>query len=102
MSIEEIKNLVKQEKESEEKLRKTREEAASLIERSKENALKILQEAEDQKHYDAIYEARLKEIEEKKKMMESKINEKIERIREIANKNLEKTISLIVKYVLEE
>jgi len=94
--------LVKQEKESEEKLRKTREEAASLIEGSKENALKILQEAEDPKHYDDIYEARLKEIEEKKKMMESKINEKIERIRETANKNLEKTISLIVKYVLEE
>ena len=100
MSIEEIKNLVTQEKESEEKLRKAEEKANGLLEQSKEKARKILQEAENPEYYDDIFKARLKEIEEKKKVMQREIDEKVEEIRKIANKNLEKTVSIIVKRVL--
>jgi vacuolar-type H+-ATPase subunit H len=102
MTIEDIKKLVEQEKNSEQKIRKAKEEAENIIEKSKEDAQKILENAEDQKHYDEIFVAGLKEINEKKKLLETETEKKIERVRKIAKKNLEKTASLISRHVLEE
>jgi vacuolar-type H+-ATPase subunit H len=102
MAIEDIRKLVEREKDSEEKIRKAKEEADGIIKKSKEDALKILQSAEDEKYYDGIFAAGSREINDKKKLTTKEAEEKIERIRKIAEKNLEKTISLIVRHILEE
>lgn len=102
MSIEEIKNLVRLEKEVEGEIKKANESAANLIEKADEEAHKILQEAEDQKYYDGIFKKKIMEIEEKRDSMERQSEEKIKQLREIADKNLEKTISLIIKFLLGE
>lgn len=69
---------------------------------SKEKARRILQDAQTQERYDAIFESRLREIEDKKKLTEKDINEKIGRIKKTATRNLEKTVSFIVGQVLGE
>jgi vacuolar-type H+-ATPase subunit H len=101
MTIEEIKKLVEHEKDSEQNIRKAKEEAENMIKKTTEDAQRTLEQAEDQKYYDDIFAARLKEIDEKKKLLEKETGKKIERIRERAKKNLEKTVSLIVKHILE-
>jgi vacuolar-type H+-ATPase subunit H len=102
MTIEDIKKLVELEKDSEQNIRKAKEEAENIIKKSKEDAQRILDEAEDQKYYDDIFVAGLKEINEKKKLLEKETEKKIEQIRKIAKKNLEKTASLIVTHILGE
>ena len=102
MAIEDIRRLVEREKSSEEEIRKAKEEAEGIIKKSKEDALRILKSAEDQKYYDDIFAVGLIEINDKKKLIKKEAEEKIERIRKIAEKNLEKTISLIVRRILEE
>lgn len=102
MSIEDIKKLVEQEKDSEEKIKKAKEEAENIIKKSQKDELRILEDAEDQKYYDDIFATGLKEINEKKRLLENETEKKVERIRKIAKKNLEKTASLIIRHVLEE
>jgi vacuolar-type H+-ATPase subunit H len=102
MTIEDIKKLVEQEKDSEQKVKKAKEEAENIIKKSEEDAQRILDKAEEQKYYDDIFAAGLKEINEKKKLIEEETQEKIEQIRKIAEKNLQKTASLITKHILEE
>jgi len=102
MSVEEIKNLVTLEKESEEKIRKAEEKAANLIEKAREKARKILQEAESPEHYDTLFKTKSKEIGERKKAMENEVEEEVQRIQKAASKNLDKTVALIVKNVLGE
>jgi vacuolar-type H+-ATPase subunit H len=102
MTIEDVKKLVEQEKDSEQNIRKAKEEAENIIKKSKADAQRILDEAEDQKYYDDIFAAGLKEINEKKKLLEKETEKKIEQIRKIAKKNLEKAVSLIVTHILGE
>jgi len=93
--------LVKQEKEIEETLQTANKQAASIIDSATEQAQRMLQEAEDPRVYDKIFNEKLKEIEAKKKIADEEINRKIQRIHEAANKNLERTVSFVVKHVLE-
>ena len=102
MAVEDIKKLLEQEKDSEQKIKKAKEEAENVIRKSKEEAQRILEEAEDQKYYDDIFAARLKEINEKQKLLEKETEKEIERIRKMAKENLEKTVSLIIRHLLEE
>jgi vacuolar-type H+-ATPase subunit H len=102
MAVEDIKKLVEQEKESEQKIKKAKEEAEVVIKKSKVDARKILEEAEDQKHYDDILAAGLEQINEKEKLLEKETAKEIERIQKIAKENLEKTVSLIIRHLLEE
>lgn len=102
MSIEEVKELVRLEKEAEEKLRDAQKGAAALIEKAKTDAHNVIQEAEDPEQYDSIFNAKSMEIEERKKTVDMEVNENIKRIQEKAQKNLEKTVSLIIKLVLFE
>jgi vacuolar-type H+-ATPase subunit H len=102
MTIEDIRGLVGLEKDSEEKIRRAKEEADTIIKKSEEDALRILQSAEDQKYYDAVFATGSREIHEKKKLIERETEEKIERIRKTGKKNLERTISFIARRVLEE
>ena len=102
MSIEDIKKLVEQEKDSEQKIKKAKEEAEKLIKKSQSDMQRVLADAEDQKYYNDIFAAGLKEIDEKKNLLKSETEKKIERIRKTAEKNLEKTASLVVRRILEE
>ena len=102
MTIEDIKRLVEQEKDSELNIKKAREEAENILKKSEEDAQRILEQSEDQKQYDDVFAAGLKEINGKKRLLEKETEKKIERIREIAKKNLEKSMSLIVMHILEE
>ena len=102
MTMEDIKKLVEQEKDSEQRVKKAKEEAENIIRKSEEDAHRILDEVEDQKYYDDIFAAGLKEINGKKKLLEKETQKKIERIREIAKKNLENAVSLVIRHVLEE
>lgn len=102
MSIEEIRNLIKEEKETEDKRKKAQEKATGIIEEAREKARRILQEAEQQEYYDEIFKKEAAEIKDKKEVIEKETNKRAERIQEIADKNLEKTISVIVKLVLGE
>jgi vacuolar-type H+-ATPase subunit H len=102
MSIEEIRTLVELEKEAEEELGKAKEKADNLIEKAKIDARRILQEAEDPKHYLDIFNAKSEEMDDAKRQTEKEINEKVERTIETAQKNLEKTISFIVEQVFGE
>jgi len=102
MTIEDVKKLVEQEKDSEQDIKKAKEEAENILKKSEEDAQRILEEAEDQKYYDDIFAAGLKEINRKKKLLEKETEKKIERIREIAKKNLENTVRLITRHILEE
>lgn len=102
MAIEDVKRLVGQEKDSERNIKKAKEEAEKILKKSEEDAQRMLAQAEDQKHYDDIFAAGLKEINGKKKLLEKETEKKIEQIREIAKKNLEKSVSLIIKHILEE
>jgi vacuolar-type H+-ATPase subunit H len=102
MTIEDVKRLVEQEKDSEQNIKKAKEESENILKKSQEDAQRILEQAEDQKHYDDIFATGLKEINGKKRLLEKETEKKIERIREIAKKNLEKTASLIIRHILEE
>ena len=102
MSIDEIKNLVKQEKETEQKRRDAEDQAAKIIENAKEKARKLLQEAESPEYYEAIVTAKTKEIEQKKKHAEKEINERIKQYQKKATENMEKTVSTIAAHVLKE
>jgi len=62
MAIEDIRRLVEWEKSSEEEIRKAKEEAEGITKKSKEDALRILKSAEDQKYYDDIFAAGSREI----------------------------------------
>jgi vacuolar-type H+-ATPase subunit H len=102
MTIEDIKKLVEQEKDSEQNIKEAKEEAENILKKSEEDAQRILEEAEDQKYYDNTFAAGLKEINRKKKLLEKETEKKIEQIREIAKKNLENTVLLITSHILEE
>jgi F0F1-type ATP synthase membrane subunit b/b' len=102
VSIDEIRNLVKQEKEMEQKRKDAEEQAARIIENAKAKARQLLQEAENPEYYEDIVTAKTKEIEQKKKQAEKEINDKIRQYPKKAEENMEKTVSKIVAYVLDE
>ncbi len=101
-SVEDIKALVKQEKQNEEELLKARDEANNVIEKAKSEAKRVLEEAEDGRQYEAIFEAESKKIEDRKKTLEKTSDEEIERVKKVAGANMEKAIALILKNVLSE
>lgn len=103
MSIEEIKTLVQEEKNGEEKLKKAREEAESLIAKAKGDASKIVSATENQEYYDDILKAKSKETDNKKRFMAEETEKKIKLIRETAQGTImNNAVHLIVKQVLGE
>ena len=101
MSVEDIRSLVKQEKKIEEEIQEAKETAANIIEKAKTEAKQILDEAEDRRYYDALFEKEKKRIDEKKKSLEKEFGDALEELRNIANRNKDKTIAFILKNVLE-
>ncbi len=100
MSIEDVKALVKQERQTEEELRKAREEANRIIEDAKVEAKRVRDEAEDGRQYEAIFEGEMKKTEKKKRAEEKSSDEAAEKLKELGEANIEKAVGLIVKSVV--
>jgi vacuolar-type H+-ATPase subunit H len=100
LSVEEIRNLVRLEKDIENEVEKAKKTAADLAKKADEEARKILQKAQDQKYYDDITQVRIAEIDEKVIVARKQSGEKTKKLKDLADKNLEKTISLIVDFVI--
>ncbi|HUW48583.1 MAG TPA: V-type ATPase subunit subunit G family protein [Patescibacteria group bacterium] len=102
MSIEDIRNLVKKERESEEEIQRAKEEAGRIVEEAKTEARKIMNDIEDQRYLDALLETEMKKIEEKRKAIEKEFAEELENLKKRGGKNMEKAIAYVLKLVLGE
>jgi vacuolar-type H+-ATPase subunit H len=100
MSIEEIKNLVKQEKTLEEKHGEAEKKAADIINRAKEKAVQMLEEVSDENYYKDALKQKTKEIEERKKLIDKEADDKTKLLDRIAAQNRERTVLFIVELVL--
>jgi len=101
MSVENIRSLVRKEKQIEEEIQKAKERATGIIEKAKTDAKKVLREAEDSRYYDALIEREKKKLEEKKKSLEKEYNDRLEELRKIASNNMDRAVAFILKNVLE-
>ena len=101
-SIEDIKSLVKQERAVEKELQRAREEAASIVEKAKNEAKSILDEVEDRRYYDSLLETQVKKTDEKKKAVEKEHDDALIKLENTAKENTEKAIAFVVKSVLGE
>jgi len=103
MSIEEIKTLVRLEKDGKEQLREAKERAESTIAEARKKASKIVSAAEDQEYYDSLLKELMKQTDAKKRLMEEETEKRIIQIRGTAKgAPMNDAISLIVKRVLGE
>jgi vacuolar-type H+-ATPase subunit H len=100
--IEDIRNLVKKERESEEEIQRAKEKAERIIEEAKTEARQIMNDVEDQRYLNALHETKMKEIEEKKKAIEKEYTEELENLKKRGGKNMEKAIAYVLKLVLGE
>jgi vacuolar-type H+-ATPase subunit H len=103
MSIEEIKTLVRLEKDGGQQLEEAKEKADSVLAEARKNASKIVSAAENQEYYDSMLTEWLKETDAKKKRIEEETEKKIAHAREaVKGSAMNSAISLIVKSVLGE
>jgi vacuolar-type H+-ATPase subunit H len=102
VAIEDIRNIVKKERDSEEEIQRAKEEAGRIVEEAKEEARKIMNDVEDQRYLNALLETEMKKIEEKKKAMEKEFAEEFENLKKRGGNNMEKAIAYILKLVLGE
>jgi vacuolar-type H+-ATPase subunit H len=102
VAIEDIRNIVKKERDSEEEIQRAKEEAGRIVEEAKEEARKIMNDVEDQRYLNALLETEMKKIEEKKKAMEKEYAEEFENLKKRGGNNMEKAIAYILKLVLGE
>jgi vacuolar-type H+-ATPase subunit H len=100
MSVEGIRELVKQEKESEEALQRAKEKATKIIEEAKLRAKRILEEAEDGMFYDELLKKEMDKIEKKKQAAEKESDDALKELEKTANINMDETVAFIVKQVL--
>lgn len=101
--MEEIRNLVRQERNGQDKLRKAHEKADGLIAKSKEKARAIIAEVENPEYFGELYKKKSEEIAGDKEIIEKEAEKKIEHIYERTDAlAVKKAATLIVKYVLEK
>jgi vacuolar-type H+-ATPase subunit H len=102
VTIEDIRNIVRKERDSEEEIRRAEEEAERIVEEAKTEARKIMNDVEDQRHLNALFETEMKKIEEKKKAIEKEFAEEFENLKKRGVNNMEKAIAYVLKLVLGE
>jgi vacuolar-type H+-ATPase subunit H len=102
MSLDEIRNLIKQERTLEERHSDEERKAAEIINRAKEKAAQIIAEVSDDSYYKDILKQKSDEIEEKKRLIDKEADERIELLGRIAAQNRERTVLFIVELVLGE
>jgi vacuolar-type H+-ATPase subunit H len=102
MSVEDIRSLVKQEKESEVQLKRAKEEATRIVEQAKIEADKTLNDVEDHRYLSKLLEDEMKKIEQKKRTLENESNKVMENLQTAASKNMEKAVAFILGMVFGE
>jgi vacuolar-type H+-ATPase subunit H len=102
VAIEDIRNVVKRERESEEEIQRAKEEAERIVEEAKTEARKIMNDVEDQRFLNALLETEMKKIEEKKKAIEKEFAEELEDLKKRSENNMENAIAYVLKLVLGE
>jgi vacuolar-type H+-ATPase subunit H len=103
MSIEDIKQLIQQEKNHEQKVQNAKAEADRIIKTAEEEAKKIIsKEAENLAYYEKIKASQAKEAEERKEKLLQEYERKTAELTHIADANMEKAVDFIVRYVLKE
>jgi vacuolar-type H+-ATPase subunit H len=103
LSIEEVRNLIRLEKEGDQKLEQAKEQADRIIAKAKENASKIVSTAGNQEYYDQLLKTWMKKTDTQKKAIEEQTEKRIKRLREAAQTSaMENAVSIIVKHVLGE
>jgi vacuolar-type H+-ATPase subunit H len=100
MSIEEIRDLIKQEKKLEGEHSDAEKKAVEIINRAKEKAAQMIEEVSDEGYYEDILKQKSNEVEEKKKLIDKEADEKIKLLDQIAAQNREKTVLFIIELVL--
>lgn len=101
MSFEQVGDLVRLEKEAEQKLVRAREEAAAIVKKAEEDAERLLKEAEEE-DYDSFFKDRKLQIEGERKKIEESTDKEIKMLTQLANKNKKKAILFITNSVLGE
>jgi vacuolar-type H+-ATPase subunit H len=100
VSVEDVRDLVKQEKESEEELQKAEQDAAHIVEEARVEVKRILEDVEGGRYYDTLFEAEVKKIGEKKRAAGKEFDDELERLENTARTNMEKAVTFIVKSAL--
>jgi vacuolar-type H+-ATPase subunit H len=100
MSIEEMRDLVKQERMLEEKQLEAERKAAEIVSEAKEKAVRMIEEVSEESYYEDVLKQRSKEIEEKKEVIDKETDEKIKLVVQVATKNRGKAIEFIIERIL--
>ena len=100
MAIEDIRNIVRKEIDSEEEIQRAKEEAERIVEEAKTEARKIMNDVENQRYLKALLETEMKKIEEKKTAIEKEFAEEFENLKKRGGNNMEKAIAYVLKLVL--
>jgi vacuolar-type H+-ATPase subunit H len=101
VSVEDIRDLLEQEKESEKELREAKEKAERILKEAKAEAKRISEQADDDRYYEALIQATVKKASERKATMEQEFENTLEKLQQTASMNMDKAVAFIVKQVLE-
>jgi len=99
VSIEDIRNLVAKEKENETQLKEAQEEASRIIEQAERQAKVILKDVEDPSYFPSLHEQEIRRVEERKKVWETECDKALEKVKNKAARNRQKTVDHIIKLV---
>jgi len=103
MSVEDIGKLVKQEKDHEAKVRKAKEEAGRIIQEAEMKAKQIIrEEAENDNTYDSLLKSEAMRLDGEKEKLNEERDREMERLRKKAQSNMDEAVALVVNYVLSE
>lgn len=103
MAIEDIKEIVREEKEQEQRLQAARTEALKTIEAAEKEAKRIIaEESESDSYYQRIRDEQARITEGKKARLIQDYDEQIEEVTKTAKRNMEKTVDFIIKQVFKE
>jgi vacuolar-type H+-ATPase subunit H len=99
--IEELIKIIEQEKIAENKINEARQNAEETIKRAKEEAKKIMNAAESSPSTTKSQNLRHKDFEEEKRQIEKKHERKIDVLNELAKKNFDQTVKIIIEEVMK-
>ncbi len=103
MSVEDIKEMVREEKEQERRLQDARSEALRMVEAAEKDAKKIIAEgSENDSYYQRIRDEQAKITKSKKMKLIRDYDDQIQKVSNAAKRNMEKTVDFIIKQVLKE
>lgn len=101
MSVDDVRDLVAKEREGEAQLSNAKEQASQLVEKAKDKAKQILSAADDPAFLRSLCEQEIKRAEEKKKLRQTECDKALERLKTVAQENMQITLDYVTKLVFE-